>query len=193
MVFTKVWYLTHKHPKGMKGKKFSLESRKKMSDSGRGRKHSEETKLKISLSRMGEKHPLWKGDDAKKGSSFHEWVRRRLVKPERCQICNKIPKPRKDGKYPLDLANISHKYSRDLSDWQWLCKKCHMEKDGISKRLREFGNKRLYSGEKSPRWLGGTPKCIDCGKHTSKTYKAIRCRECYLKLKVRGKRKKYGT
>ena len=130
---------------------------------------------------MGEKHPLWAGDNVSIGQ-LHQWVRRHKPKVELCENCNLVP--------PIDLANISQHYRRDLNDFKWLCRKCHMLEDG---RLKKFiDNSPVLRGEKSPRWNGGTPKCIDCQKRTnSGSYKAIRCRECYLKLKIRGKRGGY--
>ena len=69
----------------------------------------------------GERHPQWKGDGVSyKG--LHSWVRKHLVKPGLCQDCGRVA--------PYDLANISQQYKRDLSDWEWLCRRCHMEKDG---------------------------------------------------------------
>ena len=38
---------------------------------------------------------------------------------------------------PLDLANISGEYKRDINDYEWLCRRCHMESDG---RLQKFIN-----------------------------------------------------
>lgn len=77
-----------------------------------------------------EKHCLWKGD--KVGlEALHAWVRRRLKMPKRCPDCSKRRK--------LDLANISQKYKRDLADWEWLCRKCHMTKDGRIGRRDKSG------------------------------------------------------
>jgi hypothetical protein len=59
--------------------------------------------------------------------TIHQWVRRRKLKPNSCEIC-KI-------NYPIDLANISSHYKRDVNDFKWLCRKCHMEEDG---RLNKF-------------------------------------------------------
>ena len=67
-----------------------------------------------------EKNPAWKDDDVSyKG--LHKWIRRHLPKPEWCQICGITT--------PIELANISGKYLRNLNDWQWLCKKCHFTFD----------------------------------------------------------------
>ena len=63
----------------------------------------------------------WKGDNVGY-NSLHEWIRNRKQKPEFCEYCAK--------KQPTDLANISQKYKRDVNDFEWLCRKCHMKKDG---------------------------------------------------------------
>lgn len=76
---------------------------------------------KYAISKMGERNPMWKGDAVGK-KSIHQWIIRRFPKPEFCSDC-KIKKP-------YDLANISQEYKRDLSDWEWLCRTCHMTKDG---------------------------------------------------------------
>lgn len=52
---------------------------------------------------------------------LHKWVRRYLPKPELCEICNKAP--------VQDLSNISGTYKRTLTDWQYLCRSCHIIKD----------------------------------------------------------------
>ena len=54
-------------------------------------------------------------------------------KPEYCEDCGKVP--------PRDLANISQEYKRDINDFEWLCRKCHMTKDG---RLNQLGRKKIY-------------------------------------------------
>lgn len=59
---------------------------------------------------------------------IHYRIKQRLPKAEFCQSCNIEP--------VYDLANISGKYLEHLSDWEWLCRRCHMSKDGRLKRLR---------------------------------------------------------
>lgn len=69
----------------------------------------------------GSKNGQWKGN--KVGYyALHEYVKYHLPKPDLCNLCKKVKK--------LDLANISQEYKRDLSDWEWLCRICHMMKDG---------------------------------------------------------------
>lgn len=77
-----------------------------------------------------ELNPMWAGDDVSY-QALHEWIRNHKDKPVTCEMCNL----EKD----LDLANISQEYKRDVADWEWLCRKCHMEKDGRLKILNKNG------------------------------------------------------
>lgn len=49
-----------------------------------------------------------------------------MSKPDLCPKCHIRP--------AIDLANKGI-YDRNLSNWEWLCRKCHMESDG---RLDNF-------------------------------------------------------
>lgn len=114
------------------GKKHSEETRKHWSDIRKGnygRPCSEETKLKIGLANKDkvtdEKHYAWKGD--KVGyRALHEYVRRRLLMPEFCIVCDKKP--------PTDLANITGIYNRELKNWGYMCRVCHLIYDNIYER-----------------------------------------------------------
>jgi hypothetical protein len=87
----------------------------------------------------GPSHPNW-GErnpayiDSTKYGAVHAWVRRRKTRPKLCEECGVEP--------PRDLANTSGQYLRDLTDWQYLCRRCHMESDGRNKALRESGQSR---------------------------------------------------
>lgn len=87
-----------------------------------------------------EKNINWKGDKVKY-RGLHEWVERRLPKPDFCERCNLVK--------PHDLANKSGNYLRDLSDWEWLCRKCHITEDG---RLEEL-HKKLVRDSKTGRFI----------------------------------------
>jgi len=87
---------------------------------------TEEHKKNISLSKIGNNNSMWKGNDASYGA-IHDWVKRYKPKSELCEKCRKVK--------PNDIANISGKYKRDITDYKWLCRKCHMESDG---RLNNF-------------------------------------------------------
>jgi len=74
----------------------------------------------------GNKNVNWKGNKVQY-DALHDWVRRWKPKPNFCEICKKNK--------PKQVANISNKYKRDLSDYQWLCVKCHLIKDGTINNL----------------------------------------------------------
>lgn len=69
----------------------------------------------------GAANPNWRGDNVGY-EALHEWVRNHKDIPSNCEGCG-LQKQ-------LDLANISQEYLRDIKDWEWLCRKCHMSKDG---------------------------------------------------------------
>jgi len=80
---------------------------------------------------LNELNGMWHGNKAGY-SSLHEWVKRRKPKSKFCECCN-INKTH-------DLANISGKYKRDINDYEWLCRGCHMHKDG---RLLKLNGARI--------------------------------------------------
>jgi hypothetical protein len=80
----------------------------------------------------GNNNGAWKGD--KVGyKSLHQWVKNNKPKPKLCEDCNK--------EKPFDLANISGKYKRDIKDFKWVCRKCHMHQDNRIKNLKQFRSK----------------------------------------------------
>jgi len=87
------------------------------------------TKGKPLLANRGESNGMWKGDQVGY-SSLHEWVRKRKPRPALCEECQQRP--------PIDLANVSGEYSRDLDDWRWLCRHCHMVLDGRIGNLKQY-------------------------------------------------------
>lgn len=79
--------------------------------------------------KLGKNNPMWVGDKVSY-TALHAWVKRNSNKPLLCQECN-ITKA-------YDLANISQEYKRDVTDWEWLCRRCHMTKDGRIKNLKQY-------------------------------------------------------
>ena len=98
-----------------------------------GKKQSDDAKIKIGVAssqrNTGEGNPAWRGDNVGY-YSLHNYVRRRKVKPEFCEICNVGP--------PTHLANITLVYNRDLDNWKFMCPKCHSDYDYIPDRLSEI-------------------------------------------------------
>ena len=90
-------------------------------------KCSLKTSIKMSASKIKEKNPQWKGN--KVGyNALHSWVKIRLPKTVLCEFCKKNP--------AYDLANKGI-YNRDLINWEWLCRKCHMTNDGRLEKLHQ--------------------------------------------------------
>ena len=99
-----------------------------------------------------------------------------IPKPDKCPMCNQNKK--------LGLANIGHKYLPIISDWIWLCNRCHMIRDG---RLDTIPRIEIHKGDTI---------CLLCG--TKKTYINKKghpcwhpyenghiCSKCYDKLRHR--------
>lgn len=85
--------------------------------------------------KKGDNHYMWKGENVKYGA-LHYWVKKNKPKPQFCDEC-KINLPR-------DLANISGKYKRDITDFEWLCRSCHMNKDGRINNLKQFQKRKQH-------------------------------------------------
>ena len=81
-----------------------------------------------SCSKKAQLNPQWKGIKVKY-FALHEWIANHKPKQNFCNSCKK-------NNSRLELANISRKYKRDINDFEWLCHKCHMNKDGIIERLK---------------------------------------------------------
>ena len=115
-------------PKGIKGfqkgQKFTAEHRRKLSEIRIGKKLSKETREKMSIQRKDDNHNLWKGDDASYIAK-HQWISRKLGKPDTCEICDKTGLKG----HKIHWANISGNYTRDILDWIRLCVRCHIEFD----------------------------------------------------------------
>lgn len=74
-------------------------------------------------------NPMWKGNNVTK-HPLHIWIKRRKPKTDLCENCGIVP--------PYDLANISGEYKRDVNDFKWLCRSCHMKEDGRMNNLVQF-------------------------------------------------------
>lgn len=90
----------------------------------------------------GSKNPGWKGDNVSY-ITLHKWIRNHLPKPELCQICKKLP--------PKQLSNISGKYKRDVTDYQWVCIRCHMVFDDRLEPFMKLNKGRKHSDESRKR------------------------------------------
>ena len=90
---------------------------------------------RFKIERLNAGNPNWSG--SKVGYiALHNWIRRRIKKPELCNRCKKSQ--------PYDLANKGI-YNRELKNWEWLCRRCHMLLDGRMKNLKRYSKgSRFY-------------------------------------------------
>ena len=79
--------------------------------------------------RKGSGNPKWAGDMVS-FRGLHSWVRRSKPKTVFCERCGNVP--------PFDVANISGHYHRDINDFEWLCRSCHMNDDGRKGNLKQY-------------------------------------------------------
>ena len=134
----------------------------------------------LNLNMINERNGNWKGeliDRQKELGGIHSWIYRRKIKPLNCECCGKEKR--------LDLANISQEYKRDINDYEWLCRYCHMKKDGRLEKFNNFNEKRKNRI---------TKKCLNCGEDvTSKISKSSKfCNQkCYDNYRI-GKPRKRG-
>jgi len=136
----------------------------------KGHKWTQEQKDRI----KGRSHHNWKGN--KVGYyGLHSWVRRRKIKPDYCEEC--------EENEPQDLANISGEYQRDVNDFKWVCRKCHVNSDQRLTILKYHNKLR----KKNAKQKVIKKECPTCGnKFNSISYKhRIYCsRLCYYQKKI---------
>jgi len=88
----------------------------------------------------GETHYGWKGDDVGI-SALHTWIKCHKPYTGKCEECGVG-----DGGRRLDAANISQEYKRDVDDFRWLCRRCHMKEDGRLARFRRSSRETVKRG-----------------------------------------------
>mgnify|MGYP001214697042 CR=1 FL=1 len=99
----------------------------------------------------GSNNNNWKGDDVEY-QALHSWVDRHRKRPELCEICNVNPVE--------DKHNLSGKYTRDIDDWRYVCKKCHRELHKLNKENKK-NNKCLNTIlQKNKIWKENNPNKI---------------------------------
>ncbi len=78
----------------------------------------------------GKNNPSYKDRDATYGA-IHAWIRRRKPKPVRCELCGEI----KD----TEVVLRGEKYTRNIYDYWYLCRRCHMLIDGRTEKAIAYG------------------------------------------------------
>ena|SRR3990167_7682415 len=120
---------------------------------------------------FGEKNNNWKGD-AVGYNQLHAYMRLRIPRPLLCECGLKAPH---------DLANKGI-YNRDIHNWEWLCRKCHLTKDGRLGKLLKYARSSKTTGfalvnKNKTHCLRGHPFC---GYNLIKSKYGRACRICSL-------------
>lgn len=76
----------------------------------------------------------------------HKWGRLNIKKPKKCNRCREIK--------PLDLSNNSGYYLLDVVDWEYICRHCHVLKDGQGANLIALNKARKHLSEEHKRNIG---------------------------------------
>jgi hypothetical protein len=159
----------------LRGRKkiFSEQHKLNLSKALKGRKHTQECKDKISLAHKGKAmlstrgnlHHNWK-DQFASISAIHKWLRKRITKPIKCNICHKEKK--------LQLSSKTHQYSREMSEYQYLCFSCHRKWD------IQHNNNANYLAMSKVNWKGNnaTPQSI-LGWIKKRKPKPLNCEICH--------------
>jgi len=92
-----------------------------------GKEIGERSTYCYSCSKLGERNPNWKGETVGL-NSLHQWLKTHNTKPKLCERCKKAS--------VFDLANKTGHYTRNIEDYEWLCRKCHIGTDGRYKNLK---------------------------------------------------------
>lgn len=98
------------------------------------KKFQSEYSKKISIANIGSKNGQWKGNDVSQ-KALHDYIKYHFENPGKCEICGST-------KF-VELSNKSNLYFREFKDWEWVCRRCHMTKDGRINNLRQFKPKKI--------------------------------------------------
>jgi len=122
------------------GKKKSLTACKNMSRAKKGKPWTEEMRRAIPPSLLkGAEHPNWKGD--KVGYvNLHSYLKSHFPKKGICDKCKKET-------YTERALKIGHEYTRDISDYDELCRSCHRSRDVIG-----TNNKKKFESKLEMEW-----------------------------------------
>lgn len=117
---------------------------------------------------LAEKNGNWAGDRKITLAKLHVWVRNRMPQPPKCSTCGCHKN--------IDLANITNIYNRELVNWKWLCRRCHMDEDGRSICLKERHSERRLKDI----------DCLVCNKrvHPKRSSAKFCSKRCYGDYKI---------
>lgn len=105
-----------------KNKVWTEESKEKLRLANIGKRQTKGHRLKIRVNaRYGKDNYMWKGAEAKY-PAIHAYIKRHIGTTKKCVICGKTALESR-----IELSNKDHKWSRNLSDWEWRCHVHHQQ------------------------------------------------------------------
>lgn len=124
-----------------------------------------------------------------KHRALHSWIWRHKPSSGVCEICNR--------KAPLDAANISGKYLRDINDFRWLCRRCHIHGDGrLKSNLIQYKNNLViddeYTPMNMPAWKKYNLRHAEERKASYRKYYYENIEKCRAAKRARDLRKRLG-
>ena len=84
----------------------------------------------IICSHKGKNNPNWNGENICL-RSLHQYIQRHKPRIKQCEICGKEKK--------LELSLTGKKYTRNILNYRWLCRKCHNHYDESKRHRNKMG------------------------------------------------------
>lgn len=119
------------------------------------------------MNRKGNNNPAWKEEGASYGA-IHYWIRTRKPKPLFCESCKEVRN--------TEVALKGKKYTRNINDYWYICRSCHMKGDGRTEKAVAYGKSIKRKNI----------NCANCGKefHPKKQSSRFCNLPCYRKWNV---------
>lgn len=107
---------------------------------------------------------------------LHKWFRSQVSQPKECELCEKEFKH-------LEAANISKEYKREINDFIYLCRICHLEVDFDPEEISKRTKAGIQYQKQSGTFRGGRPPiCRRCKNSMfSKNKEICKCEEPWFR------------
>lgn len=95
--------------------------------------------------RTGEHSVFWKGN-AVGYHAFHSHIRRYYGRPPHCECCGTVG-VKTGRRWSIEYAlRPKHHYSREIADYEALCKSCHRKQDMTEVTRKKISEKAIKRG-----------------------------------------------
>ena len=146
-----------KYGEKLKGRKYTEETLKKMSEVQKGEKSH-------MFGKFGKDHPAWMGDNVCI-DRLHKRVAKIKLKPDVCDICHQKVDDKGDAE--LALSNIrNHKYTDDPDDYQYVHISCHNKYDNKRrKNKKDLLKNTCYLSEEARKRIGDANRGVNSSNY----------------------------